>query len=176
MAANSEAEAASSSYRFGASRAYDGIVQQRLAAVRETPLENHPTIASFLLRRMAPAMRTCEMLTERQASLTRRLAQTANLLRTRVDVDIEQQNRDLLRSMNERTRLQLRMQHTVEGLSIAAISYYVIGLATYVFKGAKDAGLPLAPEIATALAVPVALICVGLTVRRIRKHHAVEEH
>lgn len=175
LAAAGEAEVAASSYRFGASRAYDGIVQQRLAAIGEEPFQDYPTLAGFLLRRMAPAMRTCESLSERQAALTRRLAQAADLLRTRVDVEVEQQNRDVLRSMNERTRLQLRMQHTVEGLSIAAISYYVIGLAAYVFKGAKDAGLPLDPGIATAMIVPLALVCVGLTVRRIRKHHAVDK-
>lgn len=175
LAAASEAEAASSSYRFGASRAYDDIVQQRLAALAEQPFGDFPTLAGFLLRRMAPAMRTCETLTARQAALTQRLAHAADLLRTRVDVEIEQQNRDVLRSMNERTHLQLRMQQTVEGLSIAAISYYVIGLAGYVFKGAKDAGLPVDPGIATALTVPVALICVALTVRRIRKHHAVDK-
>ena len=74
--------------------------------------------------------------------------------------------------MNERTRLQLRMQRTVEGLSIAAVSYYVVGLASYVFDGAVSLGLPVAPGVATALAVPVTLVCVGWVVHRIRKGHA----
>lgn len=175
LAAEIEAETAASSYRFGASRAYDGIVQQRLMVIREEPFQDYITFSAFLLRRMGPAMRTCQMLQERQADLSQRIAHAANLLRTRVDVEIEQQNRDLLRSMNERTRLQLRLQQTVEGLSIAAISYYVIGLAGYLFKGAKDAGVPLDPEIAVALAVPVALLCVSLVVRRIRRHHSADE-
>lgn len=172
LAAASEAEAALSSYRFGASRAYDGIVQQRLATLAEVPLREHPTLAGFLARRMAPAMRTCATLGERQAALAQRLAQAADLLRTRVDVEIEQQNRDVLVAMNERTRLQLRMQRTVEGLSIAAVSYYVVGLASYVFDGAVSLGLPVAPGVATALAVPVTLVCVGWVVHRIRKGHA----
>ena len=100
-----------------------------------------PTISAFLARRMAPAMRTCQMLQERQADLATKLARAANLLRTRVDVALEQQNRDLLAAMNDRTRLQLRLQQTVEGLSVAAIAYYVVSLFGYLAKGAKDAGL-----------------------------------
>jgi hypothetical protein len=92
---------------------------------------------------MAPAMRTCITTEERQANLSEKLARAANLLRTRVDVELEQQNRDLLRSMNERTRLQLRLQTTVEGLSVAAISYYVVGLFGYLVKGAHDEGVPV---------------------------------
>lgn len=172
LAAELEAEAASSNYRFGASRAYDNIVHQRLAAIGEEPHGGWPTIAAFLSRRMAPAMRTCQMLQERQADLSRKLARAANLLRTRVDVALEQQNRDLLAAMNERTRLQLRLQQTVEGLSVAAIGYYVVSLFGYLAKGARDAGLlPVDVGVATALFVPVALACVWAAVRRIRRGH-----
>ena len=115
-------------------------------------------------------MRTCTMLEERQAKLSEKLSRAANLLRTRVDVEIERQNRDLLSAMNDRARMQLRLQQTVEGLSVAAISYYVVGLAGYVFKGAKDAGiLPVDPGMATAVTVPLAILGVAFVVRRIRK-------
>ncbi|MBN9447560.1 MAG: DUF3422 domain-containing protein [Bosea sp.] len=173
LAAPMESEAASSNYRFGASRAYDNIVGQRLTAIGEAPYRGWPTIAAFLSRRMAPAMRTCQMLQERQADLSRKLARAANLLRTRVDVALEQQNRDLLAAMNERTRLQLRLQQTVEGLSVAAIGYYVVSLFGYLAKGAKDAGyLPVDVGIATALFVPIALLLVWSMVRRIRRGHS----
>lgn len=172
IASELEAEVAASSYRFGATRAYDGIVRQRLAAIGETPLESWPPFSSFLDRRMAPALRTCTMLEERQTALSTKVARAANLLRTRVDVEIERQNRDLLASMNERTRLQLRLQQTVEGLSVAAISYYIVGLVSYLFKGSKDAGLlPFDPGLATAVAVPLAVIFVAVVVRRIRRGH-----
>ena len=172
LAAKLESEAASSNYRFGASRAYDNIVQQRLVAIGEQPHAGWPTIAAFLARRLAPAMRTCQMLQERQSDLATKLARAANLLRTRVDVALEQQNRDLLAAMNDRTRLQLRLQQTVEGLSVAAIGYYVVSLFGYIAKGAKDAGwLKLDPGVATALFVPVALLCVWAAVRRIRRGH-----
>ncbi|HEV7335037.1 MAG TPA: DUF3422 domain-containing protein [Bosea sp. (in: a-proteobacteria)] len=173
LAAPMESEAASSNYRFGASRAYDNIVHQRLAAIDEVAYGGWPTIAAFLSRRMAPAMRTCQMLQERQADLSRKLARAANLLRTRVDVALEQQNRDLLAAMNERARMQLRLQQTVEGLSVAAIGYYVVSLFGYLAKGAKDAGyLPVDVGIATALFVPFALFGVWSMVRRIRRGHS----
>ncbi|MDB5651040.1 MAG: hypothetical protein JWL62_2560 [Hyphomicrobiales bacterium] len=172
LAARSEAEATSAAFRFGASRAYDGIVQQRLVAIGEEPIGPMPTIAAFLSRRMHPAIRTCQMLQDRQGDLSQKLARAANLLRTRVDVEIERQNRDLLRSMNVRARLQLRLQQTVEGLSIAAISYYVVGLAGYILKAAKEVGyLPIDPTVATALFVPVAVLVIALVLHRIRRAH-----
>jgi uncharacterized membrane-anchored protein len=176
LAAEVEATAVVSGVRFSASRAYDEIVQQRLATIREVPLPGTPTLAAFLARRMAPAMRTCQMLQARQADLATKLARAANLLRTRVDVAIEQQNRDLLRSMNARTRLQLRLQQTVEGLSIAAISYYVVALIAHVTEGVRAAGyLPLPEELTTAISVPVVVVAIALVVRRIRRRHSAEE-
>lgn len=170
LAASLEADTTTASYRFGASRAYESIVQQRLAVIGEQPIEGWPTLAAFLARRMAPAMRTCQMLQERQADLSRKLTRAANLLRTRVNVAVEQQNSDLLAAMSERTRLQLHLQQTVEGLSVAAIGYYVVSLFGYLAKGAKDAGfLPVEPGIATALFVPVAVIGVWWAVRRMKR-------
>ena len=116
-------------------------------------------------------MRTCQMLEARQEGLANKLMRAANLLRTRVDVEIEQQNRDLLESMNERTRMQLRLQQTVEGLSVAAISYYVVGLAAYVLKGVKDLGYGPDTSVSTAIAVPLVIVGVALVVRRIRRGH-----
>lgn len=171
LAAELEAGAAASLFRFGASRAYAEIVQLRLQTIGERPAARFPTWTSFLARRMAPAMRTCVTMEERQANLSRKLARAANLLRTRVDVELERQNRDLLESMNERTRLQLQLQATVEGLSVAAISYYVVGLFGYLAKGAHDAGLPVEPSWATAVAVPIAMLLVWWVVRRIRRRH-----
>jgi uncharacterized membrane-anchored protein len=129
-------------------------------------------MASFLARRLAPAMRTCQAIEDRQAMLSRKLARATTLLRTRVDVELEQQNRSLLQSMNRRARLQLRLQQTVEGLSVAAVSYYVVGLISYLAKAAKDAGLPVpSANIATGLAVPLVVLLIWWVVRRIRKHH-----
>jgi uncharacterized membrane-anchored protein len=144
-------------------------VRQRLAIIGETPMGEGSTVAAFLERRLAPAMRTCQTTAERQADLSRKLTRAANLLRTRVDVELESQNRDLLSAMNDRARMQLRLQQTVEGLSVAAISYYVVGLFGYAAKGAKDMGyLPMDPGTLTGLFVPFALLGVWMAVRRIR--------
>jgi uncharacterized membrane-anchored protein len=174
MAAELEGGAAASLYRFGATRAYDELVRLRLQSLEERALPGLPTWSSFLSRRLNPAMRTCASAEERQANLSRKLTRAAQLLRTRVDVDLERQNSSLLHAMNERARTQLRLQQTVEGLSVAAITYYVAGLANLIFKGVHAAGVPLDPTIATAAFVPLALLGVAWTVRRIRRGHAAD--
>ncbi|HKH34686.1 MAG TPA: DUF3422 domain-containing protein [Beijerinckiaceae bacterium] len=174
LAAELEAGAAASLYRFGATRAYDELVRLRLQAIGEAPVRGLPSWSEFLSRRLNPAMRTCASTEERQANLSRKLARAAQLLRTRVDVELERQNRDLLVAMNERARAQLRLQQTVEGLSVAAITYYITGLAHLAFEGLHAAGLRVDPAIATAGVVPFALLGVALIVRRIRRRHARE--
>jgi uncharacterized membrane-anchored protein len=172
LAAELEADAAASLYRFGASRAYDGIVQARLEALGEEVVPGYDTWIGFLQRRVAPAMRTCRSVEERQANLSEKLTRATQLLRTWVDVEVEKQNRDLLASMNNRARLQLRLQQTVEGLSVAAVSYYVVGLIGYLAKGASVFGHAVAPELVTAASVPVAVVAVWWLVRRVRRKHS----
>ena len=172
LAATLEAEATSSGYRFGATRAYDGLVQARLLSINEVPVDGYPTWAAFLARRVNPAIRTCATLEDRQANLSRKLARATALLRAQVDVEIERQNSELLVSMNERARAQLRLQQTVEGLSVAAISYYVVGLFGYIFRGARDAGMfPFDVGVATALMVPIVAGGVWYILQRVRRKH-----
>ena len=176
LAAEVEAGAAASVFRFGASRAYEEIVEQRLQTIGERKVGGLPTWSSFLARRMKPALRTCVTIEARQSSLSLKLARAANLLRTRVDVELEQQNQELLKSMNARTRLQLRLQTTVEGLSVAAITYYVVGLFGYLVKAAHDSGrMAIEPSIVTAAFVPIAAFSIWWTVRSIRKKHIAGE-
>ncbi|WP_102960747.1 DUF3422 family protein [Mangrovicella endophytica] len=174
-AAEVEASAAYVLYRFGASRAYDEIVRERLIAVAEHPIAGQESWGAFLTRRMAPAMRTCRSLEERQTNLSQKLARAADLLRTRIDVELEHQNRDLLASMNRRAQLQLRLQQTVEGLSVAAIAYYVVGLFGYVAKGLEHEGLPIGSPVLIAAFVPVAVLAVWRIVRGVRRRH-VDDH
>ncbi|MBO6553639.1 MAG: DUF3422 family protein [Roseitalea sp.] len=171
LAGQLEADAASSLYRFGASRAYDEIVSDRLSALDEDSVPGYDTWRSFLERRLAPAMRTCRAVEERQANLSRKLARAANLLRTRIDVEVEKQNRDLLESMDRRAKLQLRLQQTVEGLSVAAVSYYIVGLFAYAIKGVPGRLPGLSTDALTALFVPVTILSIWWIVRRIRQRH-----
>jgi uncharacterized membrane-anchored protein len=168
LAAELEGGAAASLFRFGATRAYDELVRLRLEAIGERALPGQTTLAGFLSRRMAPAIRTCATTEERQANLSRKLARAAQLLRTRVDIDLESQNSELLNAMNERAKVQLRLQQTVEGLSVAAVTYYVLGLLGFVFKAWKETGGGPDPNLATAIALPVVLGLVWWGVRRIR--------
>jgi len=172
LAADLEAGAAASVFRFGATRAYDEIIHQRLETIGERKMGGLPTWTSFLARRMAPAIRTCTTTEARQAELSRKLQRAGDLLRTRVNVELEKQNQELLKSMNERTRMQLRLQTTVEGLSVAAITYYVVSLFGYVAKAAHETGyVHIEPAYMIAAFIPVAALTIWAIVRRIRKHH-----
>jgi uncharacterized membrane-anchored protein len=102
--------------------------------------------------------------------LSERVARTADLLRTRVEVTAEAQSQDLLRELRRGQAVQLRLQETVEGLSIAAISYYVVGLLGYGLKGLKSAGVHLDVELAMALSIPVVVVAVWWTLHRVKRH------
>ncbi len=172
LATELEADSAASLFRFGATRAYGDIFAERLAALGPATLPGHKNFATFLERRIAPALRTCSSVEERQANLSLKLSRAADLLRTRVEVEMANQNRDLLDGLNRRGKQQLQLQRTVEGLSVAAVSYYVVGLFYYVSQAFK-ANLPetLSPPVLTGLFVPVAILAVWWTVRRIRITH-----
>jgi uncharacterized membrane-anchored protein len=157
--------AAETSYRMSATRAYAQLSAERLAGIDAAKVRGSPTLADFTERRLRPAMRTCESFSQRLDDLSQRAAWTSSLLRTRVDTALARQNRDLLHSMDRRTEVQLRLQQAVEGLSIVAISYYLIGLIAYIIKGIPNVD----HAIATAVAVPCVVLVVGLIVHGLRK-------
>ena len=126
-------------------------------------------------RRLAPAIATCATIARRQEDLSGRIARNSQLLRTRVDVELERQNQELLAQMNRRARIQLRLQETVEGLSVVAITYYASQLVNYVAKGAKDYIAPATPEVVTAISIPLIAGLVALGLRRLRRAVAAEE-
>ncbi|MEJ1993629.1 MAG: DUF3422 domain-containing protein [Limibacillus sp.] len=169
LAGELEQAAAATNYRFGAARAYHALVSKRIEELRESRLEGYQQFGEFMDRRLAPAMRTCEAVAQRMESLSERLARASQMLRTRVDIQLEEQNRNLLHSMDRRARLQLRLQETVEGLSIAAVTYYGVGLIAYLAKGLKQTGLAVPVEIILAVSVPVIAGSALLVVRRIRR-------
>ena len=101
--------------------------------------------------------------------MSERISRTSNLLRTRVEIEQQQSSQDLLDAMNRRQKVQLMLQTAVEGLSIAAITYYGAGLVGYLAKGAKSAGLPLNPDVVVAAAIPVVALAMWLALRRLHK-------
>ena len=134
ISAELETVAAKTSFRFGATTAYEAIVNQRIAALREVRFQGRQTFAEFMMRRYEPAMRTVNATERRLQSLADRAMRAGDLLRTRVDVERSAQNQKLLASMDQRADLQLRLQRTVEGLSVAAISYYAVSLVAYLME------------------------------------------
>jgi uncharacterized membrane-anchored protein len=168
LAAQHARAAADHAYRFGATRAYAELVGERLARLRLERNDDMEIMSSFLERRFEPAMRTCRAVEGRMEGLGTRLARAADLLRTRVDLALQEQNQALLVSMDRRAKLQLRLQQTVEGLSVAAVSYYIVGLWSYLLELAAPTLGPQAVGFATGLAVPVVVGTVWWGVRRLR--------
>jgi uncharacterized membrane-anchored protein len=159
---------AQTTFRFGATAAYEAIVMDRIRVMREERFDGRQTYAEFMLRRFDPAMRTVKSVEARLAGTAERAMRASDLLRTRVDVERSAQNQKLLESMDRRAHLQLRLQETVEGLSVVAISYYAVSLLAYLL--APLAG-PLGVSkgaLTAALVLPVVLV-VWLMARRIRK-------
>ncbi len=175
LAAEVESGLAASQFRFGACRAYFELMTRRVAELRERRLPGVQTIDEFMARRLTPAVATCNTVSQRLHDLSERVAQASGLLATRVSIAREKQNQALLASMDRRAKLQLRLQRTVEGLSIAAICYYVAGLVGYLAKAAKAGGLPVNPDLATGLAIPVAAGAVLLALRRARRRLAAAD-
>lgn len=170
IAKDIEAIAASAQYRFGAARAYFGLVQQRIKELREERMEGFQTLAEFVQRRLAPAMSTCEAIDQRRDRLARDLARAVELLHTGVNVRVEAANRDLLASMDRRSNLQVRLQETVEGLSVAAITYYAVSLVQYAATALKTAGIAVNPPLVTGVAIPLVAGSVWYIIRRVRRH------
>ncbi|MEO0411346.1 MAG: DUF3422 domain-containing protein [Pseudomonadota bacterium] len=169
-AAQIEAIGAKTAYRFAAAEAYYRLVLERIEQLREDRAEGRERLGVFINRRLAPAMRTCTAVANRQAAISTRIDRVTQLLATRVEVSAEEQNADLLKSMNQQTKRQLRLQETVEGLSTIAITYYGVGIILYFAKGLKDLGMPIpSPSIVGAIAAPVLLIGAFFGIKLLRR-------
>ena len=169
ISADLESQAVQVSFRFGATAAYEAIVNQRIEVLREVRIQGRQTFGEFMMRRYDPAMRTVKSAEARLRSMAERAQRAAELLRTRVDVERSAQNQKLLESMDRRADLQLRLQRTVEGLSVVAISYYAVNLATYAAYPLTDR-LHISKGMATAIATPLVILLVWAAIRRIRRH------
>ena len=171
LAARVEHALADHGARFSATRAYSGIVDRRMAELREAVVPGLQPLSEFLDRRFRPAVESCAATAARQAELSKRIARAAQLLQTRSEVERERQNQSLLASLDRRQGMQLRLQEMVEGLSVIAMTYYGVGLAGYGLKplakaiGANEAWL-------LGAAVPCVALMVMVNLRRLRSHLA----
>jgi uncharacterized membrane-anchored protein len=169
LAAEVESSVAATAFRFSAAEAYWNIVSARVRELRELRIGDRRTIAGFLSRRLAPAMNSCAAAARRQEELSARIERASALLRTRVDVAREEQNQRLLAAMERRGKISLRMQQTVEGLSVAAITYYTAGLIGYLAKPLKLLWPALNPDWIVAAAIPLLAFGVWRAVHRLRR-------
>jgi len=156
-------------YRFSAAAAYYELVQRRIDELREKRIPGLQTFGEFTERRLAPAMNTCRATSARQEHLSERVARANQLLATRVDITRERQNQALLESMNRRAKAQLKLQQTVEGLSVAAVTYYIVGLVGYATKGFHAVGYAVNPELCMALSIPVVAGLAGFGINRLKQ-------
>ncbi|NQW93445.1 MAG: DUF3422 domain-containing protein [Polaromonas sp.] len=168
LAGQVESQHATSHSRFSASSAYFELVDRRIDDIAESRLAGLQTIREFMDRRLSPARSTCQWATRRQDALSQRVSRISNLLRTRVEIEQQESSQALLVAMNERQGMQLKLQATVEGLSVVAITYYIVGLVLFLARGAKSIGWPVNPEVAAALAIPVVLFTIWYLMRRLR--------
>ncbi len=169
LAAEVESGLVASQFRFGACRAYFELVTTRIGELREKRLPGIQTIEEFMERRFTPAVATCTTVSQRLHDLSERVAQASGLLSTRVDIARERQNQALLASMDRRAKLQLRLQQTVEGLSVAAIVYYVAGVVGYLAKALKAGGLHVEPDLIVGIVIPIVAVLVLIEVRHARQ-------
>lgn len=167
LAGQVESHYAATHSRFSASAAYFELVDRRLQDIVEAKLGGLQTLGEFIERRLSPARSTCEWSVRRQDALSQRVSRISNLLRTRVEIEQQQSSQALLGTMNRRQDLQLKLQATVEGLSVAAITYYIVGLVSYLAKGAQTLGWPFSAEATAACAIPIVAGAVWLSLRRL---------
>lgn len=161
---------ASSRYRFDAAKAYYQMVESRFAELQEREVDHLQTISAFLDRRLSPAIRTVRAAKRRLDDLSGRVGRATDFIRTRIDMSIEKQNQNLLKSMDRRAKMQFRLQQTVESLSVVVLTFYVLSLLSLALRGVpEDGSMGLAPDTIVALMIPVVLGIVWYLTRRVKK-------
>ena len=165
LAAQNEQIRAHTLYRFSASSAYQLILDERLAELEDSSIKGYQTITGFYFRRMRPALRTCESAQKRLEQISNHLQRVTEMLSTSVNVCVGKQNQSMLETLAQQSKMQLRMQQTVEGLSIVAITYYASSLLTYLFKSMEKLGMVSSPYLWTGLSVPAIALMTWLGLR-----------
>ncbi|HEX5844567.1 MAG TPA: DUF3422 domain-containing protein [Pseudomonas sp.] len=163
--------------RFSAAEAYAQLVFERITELRESHVGDCQRLGVFIERRFKPTVRYCAVTDQRLARLGQSVANLGELLQTRVQVEVEEQNSAILRSLNSRAHTQIKIQKAVEGLSIIAISYYLLSLLKLGVEGLHSLGLGFSPQLAASVLAPLALLLIGgiaLRIRKAKRHASVD--
>lgn len=155
--------------RFSATEAYAQIVFERITELRETHVGDCQRLGVFIERRFRPTVRYCAATDQRLVRLGQSVANLGDLLQARVQVEVEEQNSEILRSLNARADTQIKIQKAVEGLSIIAISYYLLSLFKLFYGGLHSLGLDISEKSAILVMTPVVALILGVIFMRIRK-------
>lgn len=157
-------------YRFAAARAYGDILHARLQSLHEGPTTVGSSLSRYLNNRVDPALGTCAAMEKRLSALIGKIERAIGLLNVRIGLDLQIQNRSVLETIASTARSQFRLQRTVEGLSVIAISYYVLGVIGYLLGGPLEY-LKVDKSLALSIAAPFAVLGVWLFIRAIRRGH-----
>jgi uncharacterized membrane-anchored protein len=146
-------------FRLSATAAYAEVAADRLASLNVQPVANYQSLTDFTERRLVPATRTCSVFRQRLSHIAERISGVMHTLDVRIDSRIKAQNLRLMQSMERSTQLQLRLQTLVEGLSVIAAAYYLIGLIAYMAKGVAAFASGSSSDIFVgAISLPVILL------------------
>ena len=160
-------------HRFSATQAYAQLVYERLSELRESHVGDCQRLGVFIERRFKPTVRYCTATEQRLEHLAKSVANLGDLLQARVQVEMEEQNSEILKSLNARADAQIKIQRAVEGLSIIAITYYLLNLLKLGYSGLHLLGAEVAPREAMLAMTPLAIAILALIIFRIKK---VKEH
>lgn len=169
IAAKVEDYRSQSTYRFSATNAYYDVALQRMEELKEEEISGYMTLQEFLMRRITPAVKTCQTASNHLEDISKRVTRASDLLRTRVEMVLQEQNQTLLKSMNQRANIQMRLQQTVEGLSVAAISYYGMQLFETMLSSLPELGVEYNHELVSGFAVPIVIGVVFIATRLVHK-------
>lgn len=157
-------------YRFAASHAYGDILRTRLAGLRETGTTRGSTLTHYIGNRVDPGLATCSAIEKRLQTLSAKIERAIALLDVRIGVDLQVQNGAVLDRIAQTARSQFLLQRTVEGLSTIAISYYMLGILSYMLAGPLHE-LHWDKTMALSIAAPIVVLVVWLMARAVRKAH-----
>ena len=121
------------------------------------------------MRSLTPAIKTGKSIQQRTLDLSTRIEKTSDLLRTKINLKLEEQNQDLLKALNRRSHMQLRLQQLVESVSMIAISYYVVQLLSYMLVLPKSITDVVNKAQIIAFCVPVVVFLVFFVLQKIKK-------
>lgn len=162
-------------HRLAATAAYANLVSERIAELRETHAGECHRFGVFIERRFRPAIRYCAAVQERTTRLANGVAHLSDLLQARAQVELEAQNIQILESLNQRAQTQIKIQKAVEGVSVIAITYYLLSLLKLMYQGGEALGLVLSSQVAVLACIPVTIFVLWHSHQKISKVSATSK-